>query len=452
MSDEHTPPGEMAADTTNTASLAEAAAALRTGRRDSIAYAEELSDRTEEVEPAVHALVAESDRRNRLIATAAALHDRYPEPRDRPPLYGVPVGVKDIFHVDGLPTRAGSDLPIAALTGAEASVVTSLREAGALVLGKTVTTEFAHFEPGPTRNPLNLDHTPGGSSSGSAAAVAAGETPLALGTQTIGSVLRPAAFCGIVGFKPSYGRIPIDGVLPLAKSVDHVGAFTRSVEDMRLAASVLGEGWEAGGTKPDLSPVLGVPEGPYLSQVSEAGREQFEAQVDALARASYEVRRVELFEDIETLNERHKRLVAAEAALAHAEWFDEYEDQYAETTADLIRRGREISVDELANARLSRRLLRTTLTETMAAEGVDVWLSPSAPGPAPEGIDSTGDPVMNLPWTHAGVPAVSLPGGSVDSLPVGLQCAGAFGDDECLLAWTEQIEAHFDESGDPKDA
>ncbi|WP_101295914.1 amidase [Halegenticoccus soli] len=445
MPDEHGAPSEIPADT-DAAGLAEAAAGLRSGRRDVVAYAEELYDRTEAVEPTVRAFVAESDRHDRLTADAAALRDRYPEPRDRPPLYGVPVGVKDIFHVGGLPTRAGSDLPIAELTGAEASAVSALREAGALVLGKTVTTEFAYFEPGPTRNPHDPDHTPGGSSSGSAAAVAAGETPLALGSQTIGSVIRPAGFCGIVGFKPSYGRIPIDGVLPLAESVDHVGAFTRSVEDMRLAASVLCEGWETDEAGRDGSPVLGVPAGRYLSQASEAGREQFEAQVDALASAGYEVRRVQLFEDIEALNERHTRLVAAEAALAHAEWYDEYGAQYAEGTVDLLRDGWEVSVDELADGRASRRDLRTKLADTMVEEGIDVWLSPSAPGPAPEGIDDTGDPVMNLPWTHAGVPAVSLPGGSVDDLPVGLQCAGAFGEDERLLAWAEQMEATLDES------
>jgi Asp-tRNA(Asn)/Glu-tRNA(Gln) amidotransferase A subunit family amidase len=429
---------------TDSETLDETATALRTGRRDVIEYAERLHDRVESVEPTVRALVPESDRLDRVTAEAAALQDRYTEPRDRPPLYGVPVGIKDIFHVRGLPTRAGSDLPTSELTGAEGSAVAALRDAGALVLGKTVTTEFAYFEPGPTRNPHDPEHTPGGSSSGSAAAVAAGETPLALGTQTVGSVLRPAAFCGVVGFKPSYDRIPTDGVLPLAESVDHVGAFTRDVSGMRVAASVLCDGWDA--VETDDRPVLGVPTGAYLSQATEAGRDQFDAQIDALERAGYEVRRVRLFDDIDALNGRHNRLVAAEAALAHDEWFDEYGDRYVAETADLVREGRSVTVEGLAAARGSRTALREEIEAVMSEEGIDAWVSPAAPGPAPEGIDSTGDPVMNLPWTHAGLPAVSLPGGRADGLPVGLQCVGSFMDDERLLGQAQSIAAVLDEA------
>jgi len=425
---------------TDAASLTDAATELRTGERDLFEYVDGLVDRAEAVEPTVGALLAEPDRRERLTAAAAAaLRERHPDPNDRPPLYGVPVGVKDIFHVDGFPTRAGSSLPISALTGAEAGVVSALREAGALILGKTVTTEFAYFEPGPTRNPHDPERTPGGSSSGSAAAVAAGETPLALGSQTVGSVLRPAAFCGVVGFKPSYGRVPIDGVLPLAESVDHVGAFTRDVADVRAAAPVLCETWNP--VEDPERPVLGVPDEAYLAQASEAGRERFDAQVDALDAAGYEVRRAEPFGDIGAINERHNDLVAAEAALAHGEWFRDYEDRYAEATADLIREGHSVSVEGLADARAGRRALRARLADAMADQGIDVWLSPAAPGPAPEGIGDTGDPVMNLPWTHAGVPAVALPGGRAEGLPVGLQCAAAFGDDERLLAWADSIAA-----------
>ena len=455
MADESSGTDERELLATEAATLNETATALRTGRRDVVDEVERRIERIETVEPSVRALVAQPGRDDRLRAAAAALRDRYPEPRDRPPLYGVPVGVKDIFHVDGLPTRAGSDLPVAALTGAEGSAVAALREAGALVLGKTVTTEFAYFEPGPTRNPHDLDRTPGGSSSGSAAAVAAGETPLALGSQTVGSTIRPAAFCGVVGFKPSYDRIPTDGVLPLAASVDHVGVFTRSVAGARAAASVLCDGWDGAeepttvdadtgsdtgdGSETADRPVLGVPTGRYRSQATESARDRFDAQVEALERAGYEVRRAEPFDDVEALNDRHDRLVAAEAALAHAEWFDEYGDRYAAETADLIREGQSVTVADLADARASRATLRDDLAAVMAETGVDVWVSPAAPGPAPEGISDTGDPVMNLPWTHAGLPAVSLPGGRVDGLPVGLQCVAAFGADERLLAWAEPM-------------
>ena len=310
--------------------LGEVATGLHDGSRDLSGYLAGLYDRTAEREPDVGAWVNGPKPQAWVDAEADALGERYPDPASRPPLYGVPVGVKDIFHVDGLPTRAGADVPPGALVGPQAAVVTALREAGALVLGKTVTTEFAYFEPGPTRNPHDLGRTPGGSSSGSAAAVAAGMCPLALGSQTIGSVIRPAAFCGVVGFKPSYGRIPLDGVIPLATAVDHVGLFTRDLPGMRVAAAACLDDWEqedsvagaetdAGvGTRADATradrPVLGIPDDEYVAQASEAGQDAFAEHVAALESAGFDVRRVDLFDDVEAVNERHERLVAAEAA------------------------------------------------------------------------------------------------------------------------------------------
>jgi Asp-tRNA(Asn)/Glu-tRNA(Gln) amidotransferase A subunit family amidase len=291
------------------------------------------------------------------------------------------------------------------------------------VFGKTVTTEFAYFEPGPTRNPNDLAHTPGGSSSGSAAAVAAGMCPLALGTQTIGSVIRPASFCGVVGFKPSYGRIPLDGVLPLSPSLDHVGLFTQDVAGMQAAAAVCLDDWLPPDDPDDSDrPVLGVPDGAYLSQASDAGRAAFEEHLATLDAAGFEIRRVQVdaFEAIEAINDRHTSLMAAEAALEHQEWLDASPDRYADSTVSMLREGRDVPA---------------------ADHGIDVWVSPGAPGPAPEGIDTTGDPVMNLPWTHAGVPAVAVPGGTVDGLPVGVQCTASFGADERLLAWAGSIDA-----------
>jgi Asp-tRNA(Asn)/Glu-tRNA(Gln) amidotransferase A subunit family amidase len=191
--------------------LAPLLAALRNGDREPTALVVEVCDRLDTVEDDVRAFRPETGRRTRLSREAAALAARHDDSAVRPLLFGVPVGIKDIFHVDGFTTRAGSSVPAGAITGSEAAAVERLRAAGALPLGKTHTAEFAYYAPPPTRNPNDLAHTPGGSSSGSAAAVAAGECPLALGTQTIGSVVRPAAFCGVVGFKPSYDRIPRDG-------------------------------------------------------------------------------------------------------------------------------------------------------------------------------------------------------------------------------------------------
>ena len=422
------------------APLAEAVRALRGGELDTTTYLDRCLDRIEAVDPEVRAFLDEPDREGRLRGEVSDLADRVPHGDDRPSLYGVPVGVKDIFHVDGLPTEANTDFPAEELAGPQAGVVSRLREAGALVLGKTVTTEFAYYEPGPTRNPHDLGHTPGGSSSGSAAAVAAGMCPLAIGSQTAGSTVRPAAFCGIVGFKPTYGRIPTDGVLPLAESLDTVGLFTADVGGARIAASVACDGWDDT-VEPDGPPTLGVPDEAYLDRASTVGRDRFDEHVAALESAGFEVVHAPALADVDAVEERHRALMTAEAALAHAERYAAHPERYSAVLADLIEDGRAVPVADLADARVGRREVRERLEAHMAEAGVDVWVSPAAPGPAPEGIDDTGDPVMNAPWTYAGTPAVSVPAGSVDGLPLGLQCTAAGGADERLLAWAEPIAA-----------
>src|SRR5258706_11715405 len=298
---------------------------LRNNQLDLLAYIDDICNRIDAAEPHIHALLPEPERRSRLIADAVALEARFPDPASRPPLYGIPLGIKDMFHVDGFLTRAGSRLPPELFSGSEAECVRTLRSAGALILGKTVSTEFAYFEPGPTRNPHNLQHTPGGSCSGSAAAVAAGFCPLALGTQTIGSTIRPAAFCGIVGFKPTYKRISTKGLIKCAESVDTVGFFTQDVAGVALIARILCKGWQAlENFESARLPVLGVPDGPYLAQASSEGLAAFEKQLTLIKNAGYTVRRVTAMEDIEAINHRHMRMVLAKMAQGHAEWFAQY--------------------------------------------------------------------------------------------------------------------------------
>lgn len=424
------------------APLAPTATALRRGELDLLAYINEICDRIDAGEPHIQALLPEPGRRARLLAEAKALLARFPDPADRPLLYGIPVGIKDMFFVDGFPMQAGSQLPLELFVGQEGACVRALRGAGALILGKTVTTEFAYFEPGPTRNPHNLDHTPGGSSSGSAAAVAAGFCPLAIGTQTIGSTIRPAAFCGIAGFKPSYGRIPTDGMVLFSQSVDTIGLFTQDMAGMLLAAPIVCQNWQAGAVNPPESlPVVGVPEGPYLEQASPEGLGAFEKQLVLLADSGYTIRRVRAMEDIAAINHRHTRLTFAEMAKVHAAWFAEHASLYRPRTAAAILEGQEVSAEELAEARAGRIKLRAELEELMAGVGIDLWVCPSAPGPAPEGLQATGSPLMNLPWTHAGMPAISVPAGrAANGLPLGLQCIARFMADEQLLGWVRAIE------------
>ncbi len=338
--------------------LAELATALRRDTLDLEAFVRRLCDRIDAVEPRIEALLPEAGRRERLLREAGRLKLAYPDPHSRPPLWGVPVGIKDIFHVDGFVTRAGSALPPDVLTGDQGDAVTSLVQAGALLVGKTVTTEFAFFEPGPTRNPHNPQHTPGGSSSGSAAAVAAGICALALGTQTIGSTIRPAAYNGIVGFKPSYGRISSAGLIPFSPSVDTVGLFTQDVEGMRQAAAIVCEGWRKPAPGAEL-PLLGVPEGPYLEQLSPQSRAAFDRQCASIMQAGYTLRGVEVLPDLEQVAARHRRLVAAELATVHVDWYAAHGALYRPRTAALIQEGRQVSAAEVeVRARRASRAAR----------------------------------------------------------------------------------------------
>jgi Asp-tRNA(Asn)/Glu-tRNA(Gln) amidotransferase A subunit family amidase len=391
-------------------------------------------------EPEIHAFLDEPGRFVRLARELAALEARFPEGAERPSLLATPLGVKDIFRVDGFATRCGSRLPPELFAGEEAECVTALRRAGALVVGKTVTTEFAYFAPGPTRNPRALDRTPGGSSSGSAAAVAAGLCDLALGTQTIGSIGRPAAYCGIVGYKPSYDRISRAGVIPLAPSADHVGLLARSVDEIGRAAAVVVHDFQDG-VGVYFQAQLGVPVGPYLDRLTAEGRRHFARVRERLAAKGWPIVEVDAFPDFDALDAAHRLLVAAEAAAVHRDWFAEYGDLYAPKSAELIRRGQGVVPEELERVRASGLALRARLDELAMRHGIDLWLSPPAPGPAPPGLESTGDPVMSLPWTHAGLPALVVPAGaSEEGLPMGVQLAARFGADEELLAHGRELE------------
>lgn len=416
------------------------AAALR--RADAATLLEELEafeTRFIDREAELLAFVPEAGRFERLRREARELAARFPDPTTRPALFGLLVGVKDCLHVDGLPTRVGSRLPAETFRGPEGGALARLRAAGALVLGKTRSTEFTYFAPAETRNPHHPEHTPGGSSSGSAAAVGAKLCDLALGTQTIGSVIRPAAFCGVAGFKASFGRVPADGLVHLAPTLDHVGFFTSRVAGSSLVAPVLVDGWQT--AIADRRPVLGIPEGPYLEAAEPLGLRHFRAALKHLETAGYDLRPVAAFDDFAAIRTHHDLIVAAEAAEVHREWFPRFEELYHDKTAELIRRGQEVDRAALASARAGCTALRRELQGLMDEHGLDLWITPAAPGPAPRGLGSTGDPVMNLPWTQAGLPSVGLPSGrNAEGLPLGLQLVARFGADEPLLAWASDLE------------
>lgn len=420
-------------------SLVQDLAGLRGGTLDVHRYLSVLLDRIDEVEPYIHAFVSETDRRGRLLRWAAA-----ESTSSSGALAGIPVGVKDIISVDQMATRAGSALPSVLFDGPQAPVVDRLVAAGAVVAGKTVTAEFAVSAPGPTGNPHDVRHTPGGSSSGSAAAVAAGMVPLALGTQTIGSVIRPAAYCGVVGYRPTRGRIPTEGVIANAPSLDVVGLFTADVASAAAAAAVVCDDWQEV-PEPDSPPVLGIPVGPFLERATSAAQLAFAAHVAALRAAGLDVREVRAVEDIDQLAQQLAVINRYELARVHAGWYAAHASRYRPQTAQAVTEGLAIPDAAYAVAMRRREEFSVRLVEVMVGAGLDAWVSPSATGAAPRGLGSTGDPIMSLPFSLAGLPAVSLPAqGRSGELPVGLQCVGRPGQDEQLLGWVGIAAAALD--------
>src|SRR5687767_8519142 len=308
-------------------------------------------------EPSIQACLPDEKRFDRLYDEAEALVLSYPDLIKRPLLFGALIGVKDIFHVEGFPTQAGSRLPAEVFQGKDARSVARLLDAGALFFGKTVTTEFAYFSPGPTRNPHNPEHTPGGSSSGSAVAVAAGFCHIALGTQTIGSIIRPASFCGVVGLKPTYDRISREGVIPLSPSLDHVGFFVPDVESAINAARVLYTDWDEP-IEPVKKPRLGVPSGAYLESVSAESSDHFEGVYKQFEEAGYEIQQIQIMPDFAEIRARHDVILSAEAAQVHAEWFGSHAKLYSPKFTELIQRGQQISESQLGDALTARENFR----------------------------------------------------------------------------------------------
>jgi aspartyl-tRNA(Asn)/glutamyl-tRNA(Gln) amidotransferase subunit A len=360
--------------------------------------------------------------------------------RLRGPLHGVPVGVKDIVDVAGMPTTGGAKPFAHTRPAVDAPAVARLRAAGAIILGKTVTTEFAYRDPAPTRNPWNQGHTPGGSSAGSAAALAARMAPLAIGSQTVGSVLRPAAYCGVVGFKGSHGLVPVAGVIPLAWSLDHVGVLTRSVGDAALAMSVLAG--RALDPLPVSAPRIALaPE--LLERASPEVAAHVQSVADAFVRAGATVSKVELPASFRGIHAAGLTVLEVEAAAYHAPAFARHADDYSREMRSLIETGLRHPATAYVNANRARLAFREDAMPLLEAH--DALLSPTAPAPAPAGLGSTGDGSFCAPWSNAGVPAISLPSGNAASgLPHAIQLVQAAGASARLLgvaAWCERALA-----------
>lgn len=429
----------------------ETAQRIRAGSLSPVAVVDACLARIAEIEPALRAWVHVD--REGVLKTARALAAEARAGRLRGPLHGVPVGIKDIYHVAGMVTTAGAGAFAHERPQTDATAVARLRAAGAVILGKTATTEFAYADPTVTRNPWNLEHTPGGSSSGSAAAVAAGMIPLALGSQTVGSTLRPAAYCGVVGLKPTHGRISVAGVVPLAWSLDHVGIFARSVEDAALALSVLAghdpadpcsaavptADYLGALARSGQPPRLGIPVKLFSDKASPETSAHLEAIAAAFAKAGAVVEEVSLPPSAEAIHDAGQLVMRVEAAAFHRDRFARHRDAYRPKIRGLIEEGLAIAGVEYVRAQQARRKFREEMGPVL--EQHDALLMPVAPAPAPKGLTWTGDPGLCAPWSFSGLPAIALPSGlAQDGLPLAIQLvAGPFAEDRLLpvARWCE---------------
>ena len=442
-------------DATHPAALtaSEAARLIQDGLLTSEQLVEACLERIRAAEPEVQAWTFLDE--DLALAQGRAADELRRSGRPVAPLCGIPVGIKDIFDTADMPTENGTPLHRGRTPRTDAAVVARLRAAGAVIMGKTVTTECAYFHPGKTRNPHNPAHTPGGSSSGSAAAVAAAMVPLALGSQTNGSVIRPASFCGVYGFKPTHGLIPRTGVLQLSRTLDHVGVFARTVEDVALIMEELA-GWDEGdpdthpraripfralaAEEPPIPPLIAFMKTPVWDRAEDETKQAFAELVEALGDR---VEEVELSPSASEAWDWQRLIMDAEmAANLEPEW-TRGRGQLSEKLRALIERGREVRAVEYQRV-LSRLPQMRQSFEELFTERYDAILTPSATGPAPEGLASTGDPVFCSLWTLSGLPAISMPLlQASNGLPVGVQLVGRRNFDARLLRtarWlTEQL-------------
>jgi aspartyl-tRNA(Asn)/glutamyl-tRNA(Gln) amidotransferase subunit A len=417
--------------------------ALREGRVTCVEILNNCLEQVNEWEPKVHAWVVLD--RDGALEQARALDDELKAAKDRGPLHGIPIGIKDIIDVKGLPTACGAKRWANRIASQDAEVVARLREAGAVIMGKTVTTPYAWIDPPVTRNPWNLERTPGGSSSGSAAAVACGMCFGAIGTQTGGSITRPASFCGVAGMKPSRFMVNSVGVSPFAPSLDHVGPIARTVEGLRVLFEAVRdrEAAESAIEHPprEGSIKLGRPRGFFDRRSDPVVRAAFDDALNALAHQGAHIVEFEDPVDFERILLDHRRVMAAEAAHVHSDWLDEFPDEYPPRIRSLVEEGRSLTALDYLRAEHRMHSTRWASMRVLNTQNLDAMITLATVSMAPD-PSTTGDPAFNSPWSYSGLPTVSFPNGlSADGLPVAIQLIGRFVSDRDLLRrahWCEQ--------------
>jgi aspartyl-tRNA(Asn)/glutamyl-tRNA(Gln) amidotransferase subunit A len=416
--------------------VVEAASAIREGKVSPVEYAHALLARIDATEPRVHAWFTID--RDAVLSEARKCEQEARAGRYRGVLHGVPIGVKDLFYTKDLRTTMGSPVFANFLPTHDAVAVARLKQAGAIILSKCVTTMFANLDPGPTRNPWNLSHTPGGSSSGSAAAVAARMCPGAVGSQTLGSVGRPAAFNGISSIVPTQKRISLEHAFPLAWSLDHVGLFGRSVADLELMLNAMAESSVQDSAV--RHPIrLGIVREFFYDKAGSEARSVNDALAAKLQDEGFRIEEVRLPEIFSAAQAALRVIVRSEAASNHAELFKTHRDTYGNKIRAVIETGMLLDAPSYVRARRIRKNYQREMARIL--EQFDAVMTPAAVGTAPD-MSSTGDPVMNSPWTLADVPIVTLPCAiGANGLPLGVQLSAAPLQEGLLLAVAKAVES-----------
>ena len=430
----------------------EAAKQIKSRDLSPVELVESLLSQYDSLEPSLNAWVYLD--REALLADAQQKQEELEKGVNVGPLHGVPIGLKDIYYTAGIPTTACSKVYEGFVPEYDATTVTLLKNAGAIMMGKTVTTEFACMDPSPTKNPWNPAHTPGGSSSGSAVAVATRMCPAALGSQTVGSVLRPASYNGVVGFKPTFGRVSRYGVIPVSWSLDHVGWMARSVEDAALLMQVMAvadpkEPITVGlpaddfmaGLASHSAPRIGLIRRFFYDNSDEETRKHTDGIVDQLSRAGATIEEIPLPDSIDTAMEDQRTIMAVEGAAFHQPMYERQSQDYQPKLREMLRQG--LATDGQTYSRALERRQQFTAEMQALAGKADVLLTPSTPTPALPDITNTGNTMFQGPWTSCGLPVITIPSGlAASGLPFGIQLASApFSEPKLLAAarWCENV-------------
>lgn len=415
------------------------AQALKAGRRTCVDVVQSCLAQIEHWEARVHAWVS-IDREGALVR-ARELDAELTAGKWRGALHGIPIGIKDLVDVAGWPTAAGADWLKQNIATSDSPIVARLRAAGAIILGKTITTQFACFDPPATRNPWNLERTPGGSSSGSAAAVATGMCLGAIGSQTGGSITRPASFCGVAGCKPTFGLVPVEGVYPLAASMDHPGPIARSVRDLEILLTVIADLPAAKPAAPSALQ-LGRLRGMFADRAEPQSLAVFETALDSLVRAGASISDVSLPPEFDDVLKCHRVVITKEVAALHRQSLPLHRDGYLPAIRGLIEEGLTVADADYARCREHQRVLSRRMDELIPP--CDALVCPATVAPAPT-VETTGDPAFNAPWSYTGQPTVCVPSGlSPEGLPLGLQFVGKHHGESDLFstaAWCEGVLA-----------